>query len=90
MDVHICADRPAAGFMGALALAMVLTVGANVSASSEQQDPALEKGRGLDLAAESRRRDARVWKAFGGFESQRAIDIGRQVAREVDDSRRAR
>lgn len=183
MDVHICADRPAAGFTGAFALAMVLTVGANASAS-EQQDPApgqirpwpcrlivkptllgvvedgwersptlrrqcrelaearsvvvlewrespdsqsraitrmgtdsagvvvatvsvppvsdvielvahelehvLEKARGLDLAAESRRRDARVWKAFGGFESQRAIDIGRQVAREVEDSRRAR
>jgi hypothetical protein len=48
----------------------------------------LERARGLDLAAKSRQRDSGVWKAFGGFESQRAIDIGRQVAREVEDSRR--
>jgi len=41
MDVHICADRPAAGFTGALALAMVLAVGANASAAAEQRDPAL-------------------------------------------------
>ena len=50
----------------------------------------LEKVGGLDLAVESRRRGSRVWKAFGGFESQRAIDTGRQVAREVEESRRTR
>lgn len=48
----------------------------------------LEKTRGLDLAAESRRHGSGVWKAFGGFESQQAIDVGRQVAREVGESRR--
>lgn len=50
----------------------------------------LEMIRGEDLAAQSRRHDSGVWQAFDGFESRRAIDIGRQVAREVEDSRRAR
>jgi hypothetical protein len=50
----------------------------------------LERPTGLDLAGASRRRGSGVWKAVGGFESQRAIDIGRQVAAEVQDSRRAR
>ena len=50
----------------------------------------LERVGGLDLAAQSRRRGSRIWKAFGGFESQRAIDTGRQVAREVEASRRTR
>ena len=50
----------------------------------------LEMVRGQDLAAQSRRRDSGVWQAFDGFESRRAIDIGRQVAREIEDGRRTR
>ena len=49
----------------------------------------LERCRGQDLAVESRRRDSEVWQTFDGFESQRAIDAGRQVAREVKESGRA-
>ena len=45
------------------------------------------EGKGTGSAAESRRRDSGVWRAFDGFESQRAIDVGRQVAREVEESR---
>jgi hypothetical protein len=34
--------------------------------------------------SKARRRGSGVWESVGGFESQRAIDVGRQVAREVD------
>ena len=67
-----------------------MTIPALVELVAHELEHVLERVRGLDLAAESRQRDSRVWKAFGGFESQRAIDISRQVAREVEDSRRAR
>lgn len=50
----------------------------------------LERTRGVDLPAESRRPGSGVWKAFGGFETQRAIDAGRRVASEVQESRRKR
>jgi hypothetical protein len=50
----------------------------------------VEWTRGLDFDAESKRPGSGVWRAFGGWETQTAIDVGRQVAREVRDSRRAR
>lgn len=49
----------------------------------------LEKVRGLDFEAEARRPGSGVWRAFGGFETQAAIDTGRQVAKEVQQSKRA-
>jgi hypothetical protein len=48
----------------------------------------LEKVRGLDFEAEAKRRNSGVWRAFGGFETQAAIDAGRHVAREVRESKR--
>ena len=48
----------------------------------------LEWVDGRDLPSEARRRDSGGWKSLGGFESQRAIDAGRQAAREVEESRR--
>ena len=52
MDVHICADRPAAGFTGALALAMVLAVGSrNTSASSGQEDTTTGSNSAVALSA---------------------------------------
>ena len=48
----------------------------------------LEWVDGRDLPGEARRRGSGVWSAFGGFETQRAIDTGRQAAREVEESRR--
>lgn len=49
----------------------------------------LERAEGVDLVLESRRSNSGVWKALDGFETQRAIDMGRQVAREVRESVRA-
>jgi hypothetical protein len=65
-------------------------VDAAIELVAHELEHVLERARGQDSAAESRRRDSGVWRAFDGFESQRAIDMGRQVAREVEESRRAR
>jgi hypothetical protein len=50
----------------------------------------IERTRGLDFEVESKRPRSGVWRAFGGWETQAAIDVGRQVAREVQEARRAR
>ena len=50
----------------------------------------LEKARGLDFELEANRPGAGVWRAYGGWETQAAIDAGRQVAREVREAGRAR
>jgi hypothetical protein len=51
----------------------------------------LERVRGVDFEAEAERPGSGVWRAFGGYETQEAIDAGRQVARELQDtSRRVR
>jgi hypothetical protein len=49
----------------------------------------LERAEGVDLPRESGRTGSGVWIAADGYETQRAIDKGRQVAREVRDSPRA-
>ena len=49
----------------------------------------IERTRGLNFEAESKRADSGVWRAFGGYETQAAIDAGRQVASEVSEARRA-
>jgi hypothetical protein len=48
----------------------------------------IEKARGVDFEAESRRRGSGVWRASGGFETQRAIDAGRQVPKELRETRK--
>ena len=49
----------------------------------------LERAEGVDLARESERRDSGVRRLLVGFETQRAIDNGRQVLREVRESLRS-
>lgn len=43
----------------------------------------LEKASGLDYISEAKRPGSGVWRAFGGFETQRAIDAGRRVRAEL-------
>jgi hypothetical protein len=50
----------------------------------------IERTRGLDLPAEARRPGSGVWRAFGGYETQGAVDVSRQVARELRDNGRRR
>ncbi len=48
----------------------------------------LEKVRGLDHKSEARKPGSRVWRSDGGrevYETQAAIDAGRQVAKELTD-----
>jgi hypothetical protein len=44
----------------------------------------IEKARGLDVEAEAKRPDSGVWKAAGGYETQGAVAVSRQVAAELD------
>jgi hypothetical protein len=83
--------RMGTDFTGVIvALVYIPPVTTAIELVAHEIEHVLELTRGQDLAAQSRRRDSGVWQAFGGFESRRAIDVGRQVAREVEDSRRAR
>lgn len=50
----------------------------------------IEQTRGLDLAAEADRPGSGVWKAFGGYETQAAVDVSRQVIQELRDNRHRR
>lgn len=48
----------------------------------------IEMGHGLDFEAEAKRPGSGVYRAFWGFETQAAIDAGRQVAKELRDAGR--
>jgi hypothetical protein len=50
----------------------------------------IEQTRGLDLATEAGRPGSGVWKAFGGYETQAAVDVTRQVTQELRDHRQSR
>lgn len=43
----------------------------------------IELTRGLDFQAEANRAGSGVWKALGGYETQAAVDVSRQVAEEL-------
>jgi hypothetical protein len=45
----------------------------------------VEKTRGLDVEAEAGRLGSGVWRTFGGYETQAAVDVSRQVAQELRD-----
>jgi hypothetical protein len=46
----------------------------------------VEKTWGVDVEAEARREGSGVWRAFGGYETQGAIDVSRQVAQELREN----
>jgi hypothetical protein len=50
----------------------------------------IEKIEGVDFTVQSARRGSGVWRAHGGFETRRAIDAGKRVAQELQESSRAR
>jgi hypothetical protein len=49
----------------------------------------IEQTRELDYAVEAKRAGSGVWRAFGGYETQAAIDVSRQVTRELSAHNRA-
>lgn len=49
----------------------------------------IEQTRGLDFTVEAKRAGSGVWLALGGYETQAAVDVGRQVAKELSAHARA-
>ena len=58
-------------------------VGEAVILVAHELEHVIERASGVDLRAESQRRGSGVWQASGGFETQRAIEVARQVADEL-------
>ena len=50
----------------------------------------IELAQGVDYVAESRRPGSGVWETHAGYETQRAIDMERQVTRELHEKSRDR
>jgi hypothetical protein len=77
---------------GGVAVATVLVppVSHVIELVAHEIEHVIEWADGLNLPGEARRRGSGVWESIGGFETQRAIDTGHQVAREVEESRRRR
>jgi hypothetical protein len=48
----------------------------------------LETIRGVNFAEESKKPNSGVWKAFGGFETQAALEAGRRVRKELGEDAR--
>jgi hypothetical protein len=49
----------------------------------------IELTRGLDFPAEAERAGSGVWRTRGGYETQAAIDVSRQVAKDLSAHSRA-
>jgi hypothetical protein len=49
----------------------------------------IERTRGLDFHAEAERTASGVWQSLGGYETQAALDVSRQVAKELSEHSRA-
>jgi len=62
-------------------------VGETIVLLAHELQHVVEKTRGLDLDAESKRQGSGVWKAAGGYETQAAIDVTRQVSGELREAR---
>jgi len=50
----------------------------------------IEKTRGVDVETEAKRPGSGVWRAFGGYETQAAIDVSRRVAQELRETPKER
>ena len=70
-----------------VATVKVPAVGETVVLLAHELQHVVEKTRGLDLEAESKRPQSGVWKAVGGYETQGAVDVTRQVSGELREAR---
>jgi hypothetical protein len=50
----------------------------------------IERTRGIDVEVAAKRPGSGVWRAFGGYETQAAIDVSRQVAQELRENPKER
>jgi len=58
-------------------------IGDNIVLMAHELQHVIEQTRGLDLRAEAKRVGSGVWASFGGYETQAAVDVSRQVADEL-------
>lgn len=68
---------------GVLARVKVPPVSNAAALIAHELQHVLEKSLGLDFKAESKRSGSGVWRAFGGFETQAALDVGARVTKEL-------
>lgn len=71
---------------GVLARVTVPPVANAIALIAHELQHVLEKSRGLDFRAEAKRSGSGVWRAFGGFETQAALDVGARVKKELVES----
>jgi hypothetical protein len=64
-------------------------VGDTIVLMAHEFQHVIELTRGLDLEAEAGRRGSGVWKTLGGYETQAAVDVTKQVAKELREHARA-
>lgn len=62
-------------------------VGDTIVLMAHELQHVIERTRRLDFDAEAKRRGSGVWKTFGGYETQAAVDVSRQVAKELGKPR---
>ena len=58
-------------------------VGDTIALMAHELQHVIEQTRGLDLRAEANRAGSGVWQALGSYETQDAVDVERQVAKEL-------
>jgi hypothetical protein len=58
-------------------------VGDNIVLMAHELQHVIEQTQGLDFAAQARLAGSGVWRSPGGYETQAAIDVSRQVADEL-------
>jgi hypothetical protein len=74
---------------GVLARVTVPPVWNAVALVAHELQHVLEKSRGLDFKAEAKRSGSGVWRAFGGFETQAALDVEARVVKELRETPKA-
>jgi hypothetical protein len=58
-------------------------VGDTIVLMAHELQHVIEKTRGLDFPAEAKRAGSSVWQVLGGYETQAAVDVSRQVENEL-------
>ena len=61
-------------------------VGETIALLAHELQHVVERTRGLDFEAESQRPHSGVWKTAGGYETQGAVDVTRQVSNELREA----
>jgi hypothetical protein len=58
-------------------------VGDTIVLMAHELQHVIEKTRGLNFADEAKREGSGVWQVLGGYETQAAVDVSRQVENEL-------